>query len=129
VVIEGQECLPLRSQGIALADEGSGSIDTGILHGGKDLVDGQRLQRFLRPATHESLAGTFAIGGQGIGCIVPGGNHDGQCSMQMLAHPGTSRRNMLGPRVDACQTLLLAPGGRTGKFVPADGIGEWMCQL
>lgn len=121
--VEREEGLPLSGERIALADERSRGIDAGVLHGGENLVGRQRLQGFLRPGAHEGGISTLAISGQGIGGIVPGGNHDGERRMQMLAHPTASRGDMLAPGVDPSQTLLLAPGGVTRKFVPTEGIG------
>ncbi len=127
--VEREEGLPLRGQSIVLGDEGSGGVNPGILHGGKDLIGRQGLQGFLRPGAHKGVVGTLAISGDGVGGIIPGSNHDGQGSMQVLIHPGASGRDMLSPGVNAGQTLLLAPGGITGKLMPAESVGQRASQL
>src|SRR5690348_6030300 len=61
----------LGGQGVVAIHQGDSIVGAGVLHRGKNVVGGQRLQRFGGPGRHERGVIAFAIIGGRIGGVVP----------------------------------------------------------
>lgn len=106
-----------------------GGIGAGVLHGGKDAVLSQGRQRFGGPGDQKGLVGIFIIVGNGIGGIVPFGNHDRKRAAKRAVHYLACILQMGRPMVDIGEAGGLAPGVVAGVFVPADCIRERLRML